>query len=143
MKMQINDTIEHMKLTFERGYKALVDFIPFNDGMAKFIGCEPNFVKYFFTDFMMWVHMVFGPFQPSQYRLVGPGANPEQAREAIFKTPYYKWVGERLKRDMNMFFVLMYGGFCGVLRVGGKHMRVQGNFVQSSKYLLWHIWQPW
>merc|ERR1711957_794150 len=115
-----------MAHSFERGYKGLVDFIPFNDGMAKFIGCDANFVKYFFTDFMMWVHMVFGPFQPSQYRLVGPGANPEQAREAIFKTPYYKWVGERLKRDMNMFWLLMYGGFCGALRVGGKHMRVQG-----------------
>lgn len=126
MKADIYKTVEHMAHTFDRGYKALVDFIPFNDKMAKFIGCEPNFVKYFFTDFMMWVHMVFGPFQPSQYRLVGPGANYEQAREAIFKTPYYKWAGERLKRDMNMFWLLMYGGFCGALRVGGKHMRVQG-----------------
>merc|ERR1719273_298543 len=62
MRMQINDTIEHMKLTFERGYKALVDFIPFNDGMAKFIGCAPNYTKYFFTDFKMWIPMVYAPF---------------------------------------------------------------------------------
>merc|ERR1719232_2362277 len=126
MRKQIADTIEHMKLTFERGYKALVDFIPFNDGMAKFIGCEPNYVKYFSTDFKMWLPMVYAPIQPCQYRLVGPGANPKLARETIIKTPYYKWPKERIARDFNTFVLNFIGGFAGILGIGGMEMRVQG-----------------
>jgi len=141
MKMQINDTIEHMKLTFERGYKALVDFIPFNDGMAKFIGCEPNYLKYFFTDFKMWVPMVYAPIQPCQYRLVGPGANPKLARETILKSPYYQWPKERIARDFNCSMLLLISGFCDLFGIGSKHMRIQGQLRSIFKlFAFCYLW---
>jgi len=133
MRMHINDTLEHMKLTFDRGYKALVDFIPFNDGMAKFIGCAPNYTKYFFTDFRMWIPMVYAPIQPCQYRLVGPGAQPKLARETILKSPYYKWPKERVARDFNCSMLLLISGFCDLFGIGSKHMRIQGQLRSVFK----------
>jgi dimethylaniline monooxygenase (N-oxide forming) len=126
MKNDIEETLEHMGKTYERGYKALVDFIPFNDKMAKFIGCEPNFMTLFFTDIRMWHHMVFAPIQPCQYRLTGPGSDPKMARETICKSPYYKWPKERISRDALMFLVLIMGTFMGGFGLGDKHIRVQG-----------------
>jgi len=133
MRMHINDTLEHMKLTFDRGYKALVDFIPFNDGMAKFIGCAPNYTKYFFTDFKMLIPMVYAPIQPCQYRLVGPGAQPKLARETILKSPYYKWPKERFARDFNCSMLLLISGFCDLFGIGSKHMRIQGQLRSVFK----------
>jgi len=133
MQAQIDETVGHMGKFFERGYKALVDFIPFNDTMANFIGCAPNMSKYFFTDFFMWVHMTFAPIQPCQYRLVGPGADPEMARKTIFKSPYYKWRSERLARDLNTFAVLLIGGFFDLYGLTGKEWNIQGQLKPVFK----------
>mmetsp|Transcript_9566 Transcript_9566/g.12388 ORF Transcript_9566/g.12388 Transcript_9566/m.12388 type:complete len:625 (+) Transcript_9566:146-2020(+) len=135
MQKQIDHTVEHMAHTFERGYKALVDFIPFCDGMARFIGCQPNYLKVMFTDPKMFIPMMFAPFQPSQYRLVGPGAAPEKARETILKSPYYQWPKERIARDTNVFLVLMVAGFADLFNVGGKHFRIQGQLRPLFKFL--------
>uniref|UniRef100_A0A7S2LE57 Flavin-containing monooxygenase n=1 Tax=Leptocylindrus danicus TaxID=163516 RepID=A0A7S2LE57_9STRA len=140
MKADIEKTVEHMAHTFSRGYKGLVDFIFFNDGLAKFIGCEPNYVKTFFTDPMMWYPMTFGAFQPSQYRLSGPGANPKQARDAIMKTPYYKWRKERMSRDLNCFLVNFAGGFFDLFGIGSKHLRMQGQLRPVFKmFAMWYV----
>jgi len=140
MKADIEKTVEHMAHTFSRGYKGLVDFIFFNDGLAKFIGCEPNYVKTLFTDPMMWVPMTFAAFQPSQYRLSGPGAKPKLARDTIMKTPYYMWTKERLSRDMNVFLLNLAGGFFDLFGVGGKHLRMQGQLRPVFKmFAMWYV----
>jgi len=126
MKKDIEYAIEHMSNTFERGYKALVDFVPFNDNMANFIGCAPNLLKLLFTDFPMFVHMVFAPIQPCQYRLVGPGAIPELSRKTIMKSPYYRWPKERIARDFNAVMILLSTSFADVCGVNGKFFHVQG-----------------
>jgi hypothetical protein len=36
------------------------------------------------SDFQLWLKLFFGPCTPYQYRLNGPGANPELAKELIF-----------------------------------------------------------
>uniref|UniRef100_A0A7R9UFB0 Uncharacterized protein n=1 Tax=Pinguiococcus pyrenoidosus TaxID=172671 RepID=A0A7R9UFB0_9STRA len=118
-KEQMYDEIEawkaHMGATFSRGYRALVDFIPFIDGIAEYIGCAPNLAYYMVTDPLMWVHMTFAPIQPSQYRLSGPGASYAQARATIMKSPYYKDVGNRLFRDAMVVLIALWAAIMGLL----------------------------
>ena len=140
MRADIKDTVDHMAHTFDRGYKALVDFVYFNDGLARFIGCEPNYVKYFFTDFKMWLPMVFASFQPCQYRLTGPGATPKLARKYFLATPYYKWKRERILRDLFVFLVNISSGFADLLNLGDKHYRLQGQLRPVFKmFALFYI----
>ena len=134
MKIEIEHTIAHMAHTFERGYKALVDFIPFNDKMANFIGCAPNMLKLFFTDIRMWIHMVFAPIQPCQYRLTGPGANHKLARDTIMKSPYYKWPKERIARDTNNFLLLVIASIPDLFGMNSRFYHVQGQLRPVFKF---------
>lgn len=59
-----------------------VDWVPFMDELSKEIGAYPPIMKYLFTDFPLFVALMFGASAPYQYRLVGP--NPwSGAREAM------------------------------------------------------------
>jgi hypothetical protein len=89
---------------------AVVDFIYYMDSLAKFVGCAPSMTWYMFTDPRMFHNMVYGPFQPCQYRLTGPGADFEKSRAAIMATPYFSDTRNCIFRDATVFIkMLPYG----------------------------------
>eukprot|EP00811_Abedinium_folium_P022789 NODE_3223_length_2072_cov_11.732648.p1 GENE.NODE_3223_length_2072_cov_11.732648~~NODE_3223_length_2072_cov_11.732648.p1 ORF type:complete len:593 (-),score=201.62 NODE_3223_length_2072_cov_11.732648:171-1949(-) len=114
----------HMARHFGRGGPALVDFIPFVDGIAEFIGCAPDLAYWMFKDPVMFCHMIYGSIQPCQYRLAGPGASFEKSREVILETPYYKDPFDRLKRHVNLSIICLWFGFLGLL--GNKKWALVG-----------------
>ncbi|KAG8196636.1 hypothetical protein JTE90_006546 [Oedothorax gibbosus] len=59
-----------------------VDYLPYMDDISSLLGVKPNLLKYFFTDFKLFVKLLFGPVLAYQYRLTGPH-RWEGAREAI------------------------------------------------------------
>jgi len=141
---------EHMSSSFERGCSALVDFTVFTDGLAEFIGCQINLTKIMLTDPKLWWYLVYSAICPLKFRLVGPGAKPELARQKICETPLYHY-GNRMKRDIvltlksvfehvkglvlmnpkrqmtgplasNVTDILLTGGLLGAAYVGSKMM---------------------
>ncbi len=67
--------------------RSLVDYHYFMDDLANVIGCEPPLTKYFFRNPKLWVKLVFGPTQATQFRLKGPGKKIEKAHEILRKLP--------------------------------------------------------
>lgn len=59
-----------------------VDFVQFMDEIAEEMGVKPKLLKYLFTDFPLFVRLLFGPCVSYQYRLEGHG-KWGGAREAI------------------------------------------------------------
>ncbi|CAL1263046.1 unnamed protein product [Larinioides sclopetarius] len=59
-----------------------VDYIKYCDDIASQFGAKPNFFKIFLTDPRLFIHLIFGPSLPYQYRLQGPHSW-DGAREAI------------------------------------------------------------
>lgn len=59
-----------------------LDFVQYCDEIAKQFGVKPNLWKYLFTDFPLFMKLVFGPSLSYQYRLQGHG-KWDGAREAI------------------------------------------------------------
>ena len=64
-----------------------VDFLRFKSGVAHEMGIRPNLVKIVFTDPKLWWHLFMGPINGPGWRLVGPGAKPEWARDVIVRGP--------------------------------------------------------
>lgn len=48
-----------------------VDFIPYMDEIANFLGCKPNLYRIALTDPQLFYALMFGPSVPYQYRLTG------------------------------------------------------------------------
>lgn len=71
-----------------------IDLVSYCDDIASQIGAKPNLLKYLFTDFPLFLKLVFGPSLPYQYRLDGPH-KWEGAREAIMT------VHERLRWPLS------------------------------------------
>ncbi|XP_070582149.1 dimethylaniline monooxygenase [N-oxide-forming] 2-like [Ptychodera flava] len=61
--------------------------VPYQEEIADQIGVRPKFWRVLLTDPKLAFRLVFGPCYPASYRLVGPGASWEKARETIFKAP--------------------------------------------------------
>lgn len=85
--IMLKDAIERHRKNEERylpsGYTSVqIDVISYCDDIASKFGVKPNLIKYFFTDFPLFLKLVFGPSVPYQYRLEGPH-KWEGAREAI------------------------------------------------------------
>ncbi|GFR01764.1 dimethylaniline monooxygenase 5 [Trichonephila clavata] len=59
-----------------------VDYMQYCDDLTSQFGAKPNLLKLFFTDFPLFIKLMFGPILSYQYRLQGPHAW-EGAREAI------------------------------------------------------------
>jgi len=70
---------------------ALTDHLRFLDSMATVIGCQPPLGKLFLTEPATWAKVLFGPLNGAQYRLAGPGAEPELAREILSRVPTMPW----------------------------------------------------
>lgn len=65
----------------------LVDYAIYMDDLAKMLGCVPPFWRSFFLQPRIWLRLVYGALQATQYRLVGFGAKPDLARELLLKLP--------------------------------------------------------
>jgi len=90
MKLSIEEDIAHYKEQFEGNcdrIRSLVDYYHYMNGMAKIIGCYPPIVNYFFTNPKLWLHVMYGPTQATQFRLKGPGKKVKLAKEIIYKLP--------------------------------------------------------
>lgn len=67
--------------------RSLVDYHRYMDDIARLIGCRPPIKKFFFTNPRIWLHIMYGPTQATQFRLTGPGAKYELAKKILFKLP--------------------------------------------------------
>ncbi len=67
--------------------RGLVDYPRYMDAMARLIGCRPRLWRLALTDPRLWLHVVYGPMQATQYRLHGPGAKPAEARRILLSLP--------------------------------------------------------
>ncbi len=65
----------------------LVDYTSFSDDLAARIGCKPSRVDVRRESLAFRYRFFSGPFVAAQYRLVGPHAKPDIARQVITKVP--------------------------------------------------------
>jgi len=70
--------------------RSLVDYHRYMDDVARLIGCEPPLWEYFFLHPRIWLRMVYGATQATQFRLQGPGNKESLARELLRKLPVSK-----------------------------------------------------
>ncbi|MDJ0743089.1 MAG: NAD(P)-binding domain-containing protein [Xenococcaceae cyanobacterium MO_167.B27] len=70
--------------------RSLVDYHRYMDDMAGLIGCEPPLWKYFFLHPRIWLRMVYGATQATQFRLRGPGNKKSLAQKLLMKLPVSK-----------------------------------------------------
>jgi dimethylaniline monooxygenase (N-oxide forming) len=69
----------------------LTDYLRFMEGMAELIGCRPPLLQLFFRAPRTWAKVMFGPLAAAQFRLTGPGAEPERARAVLARLPTMPW----------------------------------------------------
>ncbi len=67
--------------------RSLVDYHIYLDNLAKIIGCSPPLWKYFFLHPLLWMRMVYGPMQSTQFRLRGPNRKTALAHDILRKIP--------------------------------------------------------
>jgi dimethylaniline monooxygenase (N-oxide forming) len=67
--------------------RSLVDYHRYMNGMARILGCYPPLMEYFITRPRLWLHLMYGPTQATQFRLRGPGKKVKLAHEIIRKLP--------------------------------------------------------
>ena len=67
--------------------RGLVDYPRYMEAMARLIGCRPRLWRLALTDPRLWLHVVYGPMQATQYRVHGPGAKPDEARRILLAMP--------------------------------------------------------
>jgi len=61
------------------------------DGLADIIGCKPPLKEYFRRHPLIWLTIMYGPTQATQYRLVGPGSKKREAHKIIKQLPVSKF----------------------------------------------------
>ncbi len=70
--------------------RSLVDYHRYMDNLASLIGCEAPLWQYFFVHPRIWLRMVYGATQATQFRLRGSGSKESLAREILMKLPVSK-----------------------------------------------------
>ena len=70
--------------------RSLVDYHRYMDDIADVIGCNPPLWRYFFLHPRIWLRMVYGATQATQFRLRGPGSKKSLAQELLIKLPVSK-----------------------------------------------------
>jgi dimethylaniline monooxygenase (N-oxide forming) len=70
---------------------ALTDFFRFMESMAHEIGCRPRLGRLFLRDPWTAVKVLTGPLCAAQFRLMGPGADPGPAADALRRIPTMPW----------------------------------------------------
>jgi dimethylaniline monooxygenase (N-oxide forming) len=104
----------------------LVDYHHYMDNMASLIGCEPPLWRSFFLEPMLWLRMVYGPTQATQFRLRGIGSKPDEARRILRRIPVSRFnhivkaglKGRLLYLFRGLPFAPIYGSFRRKTRVG-------------------------
>ncbi|MEM7726447.1 MAG: NAD(P)-binding domain-containing protein [Cyanobacteria bacterium P01_A01_bin.45] len=107
--------------------RSLVDYHIYMDELADLIGCKPPLWRYFFLHPRLWLRLVYGATQATQFRLQGPGQKETWAKEAIAKLPVTKF---------NYFFLAGLRGraiyrFKAIVK-GMRLIREQRDFVKIS-----------
>ncbi|MEQ8757672.1 MAG: NAD(P)-binding domain-containing protein [Coleofasciculus sp. G1-WW12-02] len=67
--------------------RSLVDYHIYMDDMADIIGCKPPLWNYFFLHPRLWLRIVYGATNATQFRLRGSGDKKALAQEIIAKLP--------------------------------------------------------
>ncbi|MEY2978691.1 MAG: hypothetical protein RLZZ435_2830 [Cyanobacteriota bacterium] len=95
---EMQDQIQHDRQRAEQQFegtaerlKSLVDYYHYMDSLAKIMGCRPPLWRYLFLYPHLWLRMVYGATQATQFRLQGPGQKPELARDILAKLPVTTW----------------------------------------------------
>jgi dimethylaniline monooxygenase (N-oxide forming) len=70
----------------------LTDYLRFLDSVAECIGCRPSLRQTFLRDPITGCRLLFAPLNGAQYRLVGPGSEPERARAILRRLPTMPWL---------------------------------------------------
>ena len=90
MVKDVKKDIEVYKQQFEENalrIRSLVDYHKYMNDLAKIIGCYPSIAKYFIFNPRLWLHLMYGPTQATQFRLRGPGNKTKLSKEIIYKLP--------------------------------------------------------
>ncbi len=67
--------------------RSLVDYHWYMYDLAGIIGCNPPLFWYLLRHPRLWIHLMYGPTQATQFRLRGPGKKVELAHQIIRKLP--------------------------------------------------------
>lgn len=67
--------------------KTLVFWGDYMESLALHVGCSPNLPKTLISDPVLWYRLYFGSLVPFQFRLKGPNAKPEFARQVLENVP--------------------------------------------------------
>lgn len=107
--IMMKDIMERYKANLKRycpGEKISlrIDFVHFCDDLAEQFGVKPHLVKYLFTDFPLFMKLMFGPSLSYQYRLQGHG-KWDGARNAIMNVEErIQWPLRKRKAMKKSFF---------------------------------------
>ncbi len=71
--------------------RSLVDYFRYMDGLADIIGCKPPLKRYMTRYPLIWLTIMYGPAQATQYRLVGPGSKKALAHKILKELPISKF----------------------------------------------------
>lgn len=85
----LSSNLEQFEHNAER-VRSLVDFHRYLDHLAQLIGCQPPLWEYFFLHPRIWLRMVYGATQGTQFRLRGFGSKKSLAEELLLKLPVSK-----------------------------------------------------
>jgi cation diffusion facilitator CzcD-associated flavoprotein CzcO len=111
MVKSAKDDFEVYKEQFEdnaQRIRSLVDYHKYMNDLAKIIGCYPPITKYFFSNPKLWLHLMYGPTQATQFRLKGSGKKVKLALKIIYKLP------------LSTFNHIVKAGLRGRIRYGIK-----------------------
>ena len=111
MVKSANDDFEVYKEQFEdnaQRIRSLVDYHKYMNDLAKIMGCYPPITKYFFLKPKLWLHLMYGPTQATQFRLRGPGKKEKLSKKIIYKLP------------LSTFNHIVKAGLRGRIRYGVK-----------------------
>jgi len=70
-----------------RRIRSLVDYFRYMDDIASLIGCQVPLNRYFWRHPLLWLKLVYGPMQATQFRLAGPGKKVALAHSFLCKMP--------------------------------------------------------
>lgn len=87
----------------------LVDYLPFVNSIAALLGASPPLLKYALTDPYFFVRLFVGPATVAQFRLRGPNAKPNIARNTIESYPL------PIKRRLHIISLGLYSSSVIVL----------------------------
>jgi dimethylaniline monooxygenase (N-oxide forming) len=93
--------------------RSLVDYHNFMDDLAEVIGCSPPLREYFWRKPRLWMHMVYGPTQASQFRFRGPGAKPEMAEQILLSLPVARLSNHVVRAGLRGRFRQLFSAFSG------------------------------